>query len=828
MPGQQITDNSETLFSFELLVENIRIEKHCKVSDELALGVRLLDFPTLLIYQPRQSSASINYQPEQNGGDKRGEYAFHRGKSCFFKMNLMSLHVQLCNTPLYAMVLDVKEETPRLVGSCLISLAKVMDRIRQDVTERGVSTPSSHRERGIVGICNLTGDKIGSISLSYKLLCLGASLLPHITERTGLKSTSGGLQERVKEKNKSTESLPLECGHMCSLIQDRPELSGDIQNNGLANAKILLNENKQDEDAERRPTSQNENHFEEDLTVFCPPHLYYSNSAEEKSKAEEVDYKLLNIDSEAFTLQDSCSEDEEDEKEARGSVMHLKARHNAKVSSNQETSGVTPNVLGEAVRQLPLLNALLVELSQLNGQIPQQSLTVHPSLAWIYKPASTEPSAGHGNTPQNAQTKSLQKARQGTSPHLKHLHPPRNCSTPIARPASVKVNKQEEALIKNKSSSKSPRKKLVYGTTKTFDLRLKRISPLKVKHRECQELIQNETQSSMVKGKTKPSNKTLKSSKRKSVLKQSSNLSENTETVIESVTVDSALRGTITLKQKNHHVKVHVRQDRGTERILEKSSLSERDLKFIHIPGMDSDSVPQSKDKNEHHSEADQSQSESDRGREKIQSAGSSRCSSPNSSFSNLSRKENEEADYADDFNSLEPSDAYSPDPMSSPEPFRTKTPKSPVLFYSDSGSEGVQRRAAVLPVPVKASSSPQRAMRGTHIIRPRTHTLSLSSSEGDRGGSASLQTSCSRKLTAASSRVEWSSGGESFISSRGQRAESTKNSDTVRGFSVESRCSFEPQEVGELEDELGSLDFRKEYQHISQLVASKLPGYTM
>ncbi|XP_008305018.1 microtubule-associated protein 10 [Stegastes partitus] len=557
MPGQQITDNSETLFSFELLVENIRIEKHCKVSDELALGVRLLDFPTLLIYQPRQSSASINYQPEQNGGDKRGEYAFHRGKSCFFKMNLMSLHVQLCNTPLYAMVLDVKEETPRLVGSCLISLAKVMDRIRQDVTERGVSTPSSHRERGIVGICNLTGDKIGSISLSYKLLCLGASLLPHITERTGLKSTSGGLQERVKEKNKSTESLPLECGHMCSLIQDRPELSGDIQNNGLANAKILLNENKQDEDAERRPTSQNENHFEEDLTVFCPPHLYYSNSAEEKSKAEEVDYKLLNIDSEAFTLQDSCSEDEEDEKEARGSVMHLKARHNAKVSSNQETSGVTPNVLGEAVRQLPLLNALLVELSQLNGQIPQQSLTVHPSLAWIYKPASTEPSAGHGNTPQNAQTKSLQKARQ-------------------------------------------------------------------------------------------------------------------------------------------------------------------------------------------------------------------------------------------------------------------------------DSGSEGVQRRAAVLPVPVKASSSPQRAMRGTHIIRPRTHTLSLSSSEGDRGGSASLQTSCSRKLTAASSRVEWSSGGESFISSRGQRAESTKNSDTVRGFSVESRCSFEPQEVGELEDELGSLDFRKEYQHISQLVASKLPGYTM
>uniref|UniRef100_A0A3P8UFY7 Microtubule associated protein 10 n=1 Tax=Amphiprion percula TaxID=161767 RepID=A0A3P8UFY7_AMPPE len=761
--------------------------------------MRLLDFPTLLIYQPQQSSSSVN-QPEQNEGDKRGEYAFHRGKSCFFKMNLNSLHVQLSNTPLYAMVLDVKEEIPRLVGSSLISLAKVMDRIRQDVTECGVSTPSSHSERGIVAICNLTGEKIGSISLSYKLLCLGASLLPHITERRGLESTSGGLQECVKETNKSAESLPLDCGNMGSLTLDMCDLSRDIQNNRLANAKLLLNEDKQNDDAEHRPTNQTEASFEEDLTVFCPPHLYYSNSAEEKSRTEEGDYKLLNIDSEAFTFEDSCSEDELNEKEAGVSLMHQKGSHNAKVSSSQEASGVTPNVLGEALQQLPLLNALLVELSQLNGQIPQQSLTVHPSLAWIYRPASTEASAGQGNKPQNAQTKSLQKAKQGTT------------------------------LVDSKSSSKSPRKKLVYGTTKTFNLRLKQISPLKVKHRECMDLIQNETQFTMTKGQSKPSSKTLKSSKRKSVLNQSSNLNEHIETVIQSVTLDSALKGTITLKQKNQHGKVHVKQDRDTERMSEKTSLSERDLKFIHIPSVDSDSFPQSNDKKEHHSESDQSQSESDRGKEKTQSAGSSRHSSPNSSFSDLSREENEEADYADDFNSFEPSDAYSPDLVSSPEPSRAKTPKSPVLCYSDSGSEGVQRRVSVLPVPVKASSSPQRALRGTHIIRPRTHTsaLSFSSDDGTRDGSASLQATSSRKLTAASSRVEWSSGGESFISSRDQRSESGKNNDTVRGLSAESRCSFEPQEVEGVEDELGSLDFRNEYQHISKLVARKLPGYTM
>ncbi|KAK5853760.1 hypothetical protein PBY51_014890 [Eleginops maclovinus] len=328
-------ENNETLFSFELLVESIKVEKESQVSDELALGVRLLDFPTLLIYQPEKSNAGVK-QHADNGKDQQGEYAFNRGKSCFFKMNLNSLHTHLSNTPLYAMVLDVKEEIPKLVGSSLVSLAKAMDRIRQDVNERGVSTPSSH---------------------------------------------------------------------------------------------------------------------------------------------------------------------------------------------------------------------------------------------------------------------------------------------------------------------------------------------------------------------------------------------------------DS-------------------------------------------------------------------------------------------------SREGNEEADYADDFNSLEPSDAYSPDPVSSPEPSRAKTPCSP-LRHSD--SEWVQKRA-VLPVPVKAPHSPQHALRGAHIIRPRTQAsaLSLSSDDSDQEGSSSLQTICSRKPKTWSSTAEKSSDAESLISSRGKKSGSSKNSGPVGRFSAGSVSSFEQQEIEELEDELGSLDFKKGYKHISELVANKLPGYTM
>ncbi|KAL7383883.1 hypothetical protein ABVT39_019926 [Epinephelus coioides] len=812
----------ETLFSFELLVECIQVEKESQLSDELALGVRLLDFPTLLIYQPRQSSGGINQQ-EHSGQMQRGGYVFNRGKSCFFKMNLNTLHTHLSNTPLYAMVLDVKEEIPKLVGTSLISLAKAMDKIKQDEVEHGVSTPSSHGERGVVGICNLTGERIGSISLSYKLLSLGASLLPHITEST---SVHGGqhAQQSSMEENTSAESLP----HDCSPTSDKPGVS--IQN------KQKINEAKHNDGVAMQmlrsqmpqTVNETENKFE-DLTIFCPPHLFYSNTAEEKSKNQGEGYKILNLDSEAFIYGDSDEETGGNRSEGTNSqTMGHKVGHE-NTSRNQESSGATPNVLGEALRQLPLLNALLVELSQLNGQNQHQPLSVHPSLSWIYTPSSAELSAGHGNTPQKAQTKMLQKTRQGTNPHSKHLHPPRYFSTPVVRPASVKVkDKEEGTLMQSQSSNKSPPKKLVYGTTKTFNLRLKQISPLKVKRRECVDLIQTEAQSGTAKGKMKSSKKIIKSSRRKSAFNQSSSLNENIETMMESIPADSRLQETITLKQKTLHRKVHGKQ--VSPRISEQPSLSERDLRFIHIPSVDGHAVAQNKDKNEHHSESHgvKSQSQSDRHREKIEFSGSSRHSSPKSSFSDSSGEGNEEADYADDFNSLEPSDAYSPDPMSSPEPSRAKTPRSP-LRPDSLCSKGFQRTTA-LPVPIKAPSSPKRALRGTHIIRPRTQAsaLSFSSDDGDRDASSSLQTICSRKQMTESSRVERSSGAESFISSRGQRSVSTKNSGPVRGLSVESISSFEPQELEELEDELGSLDFRKEYQHISELVANKLPGYTI
>lgn len=776
----------ETLFSLELLVEYILIDQEWEVSDELALGVRLLDFPTLFIHQPERKSSAIN-QHEHHGNDKK--YNFNRGKSCFFKINLDSLHVQLSNTPLYAMVLDVKEVIPKLVGTSLVSLSKVMDRIKWDVTLHGVSTLSSHGEKGLVGICNLMEEKVGSISLSYKLACLGTSLHAHISENKTLKTSAIGRGKHIQQNMEEKEDVITETdsGRIPASIMDK-SVCTNTRNNGSSNEDILIQEGKQDihvcvaSQTENKPRNkvlqlfkETESTFEEDMKFFCPPKLFYTNIVVEKGQNKVEDYKLSTLDLEPLTLDETSSEDEMPEGKLADPVplvMDQRVRQNVKPLSNQDQpNGVGPNVLGEVLGQLPLLNALLVELSQFSRQNQHQPLSIHPNLAWIYRPSSTDPSAERGNASPMAQTKSLQKTREVASPILKHLNSPRNYSTPRERPASERQMKN--APRNDALKGKPLRKKLVYGTTKTHNLRVKQIALREAKHEhECMKLMQTEALSGTTKGKINTSNKLVKCSKNKG-----SNLNENIETVIGSITVGATLNETTTLKHK--------------------------------------------------HTNADQTRPEYDRSKEKTHASRSSRSSSPKSSLSDSSREGKKEKEYADDFNSLDPSDAYSPDPASSPEPAGAKLQKSPVCLDvsdSDSGSQGVQKRA-VHPVPIQACSSPQQSLWGTHIIRPRTQAsaLSLSSNDEDGDGSASVQTIRSRKPRADGSRDEKSPGAESLASSRGQDGFSTKNSSPVRGLSVETKSYLD-----ETEDELGSLDFRNNYQHISELVVNKLPGYTV
>lgn len=811
MSGQQHYDIDETLFSFELLVECVSItEEGSKVSDELAIGVRLLDFPTLLIYQPQQRSDGS----KQCGDSRLGEYFFHKGKSCFFQMNLNSLHSQLLNSPLYAMVLDVKEELPRLVGTSLISLAKVVARIWLDVSENGISSPSSYGERGVVPVCNLKGEKIGSISLSYKLVNVGASVLPHISDFGDDKSSGSLLPQgdSIIVQKVSADVLPRGCGNA---FLDKEEMT-NIKLNDCGSRKeyqedrVSVVENDPEPENEMlQKHTETDDSFEDFLTVFCPPHLVYNSSFENGNKHEQEDCRNLASVSVGFTYEDSEDETSLKVEETRSPTMNQRLRHDAQTARTQCKSGTTLNNLGEVLQQLPLLNALLVELAQLNDQNPKQPLSIHPNLAWIYRPVSAEPAVEHVDPLQNTSRKPPQKTKKSAHPHAK-THASRNSTLPVKSESARGKGKHADA----KTSRTSPRKKFIYGTTKTFNLRRNLNTRPQNEHHECLELIKNETNTNISKEKNVSPNR-IRAHKIKTALNRSTGLDENVETMMESMQMNTGVQETVPTSQKNREDEV------GKQQSKERPSLSSRSLKVIHLPSVDVDGSVSNKARRQ--SGSDQSLSGSDRHRAKAASLGSGKDISPKSSTSYSSGEENQEEHYDDDFNSLEPSEAGSPEPVTSPESF--KTPR-PTLRHgrcaSDSDSEGFCSRA-VLPVPIKASTSPQRALMGTHIIRPQAHAPTQSFHAGDRQTSVSSQI-----VQKQSGRSRRSPGGDSFMSSEGQNSESHKNCKPVGGFLRESVSSFEPDEVEELSDELGSLDFRMQAQPISNLIANKLPGYTM
>lgn len=718
MSAQQNSGNKETsLFSLEILIRSVRIERECDTSGELAVGVRLLDFPTLLIYQ-------------QQNGIIEGEHNFNRGKTCSFRMNIHSVCHQLSNSPLYAMVLDVKEDIPKLLGTSLISLSRAMDRIRLDVTGHGVAS-SSHGERGRFSVCSLDGEKIGSISLSYKLLHLGVGLLPHVPDSSSMNSVGN---PGKPEDCVAVRALPAESGSDCS---------PPVSDRDVARHHACLDSKNFKSHSDLTETDANW----EDFTVFCPPYLFFSNTSEEKCEKQQEAHSLLNLDLGSLAFEDTYTEEDSVGKidpntPARRVKYRVKYEESFFRNQQTQTSELTSNQLGEAFQQLPLLNALLGELSQLNN--PN---LMHPKLAWLYRPASSEPSTGHGSKAPMTPTQ------------------PRTCPAAAYRTAED-TNLKEQPPPEDKSSRTSPGKRLGFGTTRAFRLRLKKVLHLRQNRCECVKVTVSNEQARV---ETRRRSQTAaRPAGRKVAGKQPESPSGNIEVAEQS----------------------GAEQDRCLSAESDQSA-SDGDATVVHVDAVGR-KVPLERPSN-----ASQPPSQS-----------GERAGNLGSTAGGPSVDHGEEADYSDDFDSLHASDALSPDPGSSLESPGAKTPRSP--FSPEACRSGWEPgRTAPPPEPTKSPGSPQRSLSGRRLIRPRTTTSALSLSSDDVREDGSL-----------SSPAGWSSGSGSLTSRRGENRKLPRSNSPAQSESSESS--------GELTDDLGSLNFRKECQNISDLLASNLPAYTI
>ncbi|MBN3308068.1 MAP10 protein, partial [Amia calva] len=891
----------ETLFSFEVVVEYIRMDAIHKAGVRPAVGLRLLDFPTLLIYRsdqgrdlledPESEKENITYERCHPPGGRSAEFTFKKGKSCLFKMKMDVLHTHLSNTPLYAMVLDLSNAVPKLLGSSLISLAKTADRIKADVEQYGISTPSAQGERGVFVVSNLMGERVGCISLGFKFFSLGASLMAHIPESRLLKTGSEQVKGHttVKPSNNSAEGDKTGSGDVCMLPQITPddpcsvllqkieiegqqtEIEPDINKTNVKSAET------QTEGGERKQMRRTETHEKNvgfdnatDTAIFCPPPLYYRHSEREQERNSDR-YRPISVGNEDLGVDYLCSEEDESMEErnqpTKDRTFKTPGGKSESSSAALEKHTAPAAALGDALRQLPLLNALLVELSLLSSQPQQPPLSIHPHLAWLYRSVED----GIHREPQNARSRSKAYAasasrtptsvRRTPSPG-RQLQASQVKSAASLPECPTETGKSQRKSIKQgkpvkKVQSPTPPRKLLYGLTNTLRLRLKQTNPDMLIRQERQEEFRKK-RAELLKGKGKKgfvakekhtpnvthvqsnshglaASKTLDSHVRPLInsLELDSPQIENSVTrlgneqegminwvgphsrtpsprgIVSAAVPKGSKQPTPVFPQRDLQVRIPRVLRQGSDRSSEEVDTGETSFPPLSLskPGFQSTSLDDD------------------------MSPGSSRFSSPVQNYSDDFIDSPEPCEYLEDFTSPEPTHYnISPDPAF-PSPRKGFSHED-----SRTRSSSLTSQRLPLPLPVQADTSPTPALRGTHIRHhrePSVTSVTPVDSEFALDDPKQPRNERSPSVLKRGSKEEFDTERQSEPSQDSHSIRTylmspgSPNSTSDLGFSRDDVKTLNDQEDEE-RDELGSLAFENKYHHISELVMNKLPGYTL
>ncbi|XP_005992679.1 microtubule-associated protein 10 [Latimeria chalumnae] len=971
----------ESLFSLELLVDYVRIDGRkskaenvgaaVKLSFLPAVAFRLLDFPTVLIYQKDREFAEViscasenkvetEHDCSDNLVDRFGNYPFNKGKSCLFKMNIDSLHSHLSNMPLYVIVLDMYKEVPKLVGSCLISLVSTVEKFRQDVEEHGTSVPSVHGKKDIYTLSSLMGEKVGVISAGYRLLNLGPNLLPHLPQaeriKIGPQNLNGILEakelfiSKISQDNEK-ENEKKETGQRYSDVNEKPVKhnvqtlpdvlveEADLGENSMqiviserretttqykSSIGTQTKESRKDRVQVLEPSSDFENVI--DANIFCPPPLYYNQTAPEP-KEEYFSQNECTVVTDSLHVEDLHSEEEDILDDTVLSKVYQNLHHRRNKSKNAacpvSSETAQPKLyLKDSLRQLPLLNALLMELSLLNNESSNVPFSVHPQLSWLYSAASEAPSKApkeRKSKPKDDGEKCDTSAlgRRSISPKFKKepsLSPgkPHLPFQKQMRKVQRSTSDQDKKLHSTTKDSIQPRKRLIYGLTNTLRLRLQQTNPdLLVVHERREQY--RKKQAELLKGKkfkvllskdksghfSEQHQKTNIVPEVDAISHENSSLNENVETLIQNSIEEDSL-GTFskwtaslpgdTNAEVEKSLAERLAQDKNPSKtkfieepykvlkslerpackclstyIINGSKPQGRDVK-VCLPravGHDSDesvdhvsyeigAVPA------HNKNTDFPASSLD-GQKLIEGNGT-KSSLEHTNSNDIRVISPEYTGYSEDFTSPDPTGKYSATFDSSPEPMVD----SQRCAYSDTESDystskhsSTSHRTTSFsaPIPVQSTTSPVQSFKGTHIVKrhqPKLTAAAVQVSDGfDTSDTSDIQCQnqpktesdeAIRLINLQSPRVKDSQvSSEFFQTSLTSEQKSFEDSQSIRTSQVSSclpsnisdlelsaRRIMTPDTPRDEEENLSTLGLANKYKHISEIMASKLPGYTL
>ncbi|XP_027727125.1 microtubule-associated protein 10-like [Vombatus ursinus] len=921
---------AERLFSLELLVDWVRLETRLlppppPSEDEedagtpssgslrLAVAFRLLDFPTLLVYPPGGPAAPSR-------GRRHGSFAFGRGKSCLFRLDAATLQRLLGVSPLYALLLTVPPGSPtpapKLLGSCSISLAPAARGLIR--VGKGLSaTGASQGHRGLYVLRDLMGEQVGQIYLGYRLTDLGSTLLGHIPPKTPgafqrEEAPAGARVSRVEEMRANESSPPAPQGKqpfpppLISFAQVDPDNLEDLeepkqqeevieivtcdktkpkqQEYVVKIVKTPSKCNRSDIDIELTDSSHSETtmsnevgesispknqevtELELETNIICPPPLYYSNL--EPKKIPPAKGKFVTVP------QISMLRESNDVVQKEKLLCALVMNHDAPSDQSQTAMAQSQPDQGrlfdqdklDTIRQLPLLNALLVELSLLYKQPLETATGIHPHLSWLYRPED-----GKAPEPSDNATCKTEKVGDKFLPVKKE----EVLSPPLIRKEVRHKLRRGVCFEKNSTQKKVvPRRKLFYGLTNTLKLRLKRTNPnMLLLHEKREQYRKTKTEMPVTeklkilpsKGKNSteepgkphalPSNLCFASdvlfAKNIKTLKQ-----DQVESGGQSSTKETHISGTGTEKERNVEIKTNKESFIETVGLINSilpekvipTNVSERFKKEgkVHLLDVDTENtrienfvIDFSNGANEtvgcdfHPSNSNDSKP------------------SKNSLSESIS-----ELKYSDDFTSP----CYSEDFSTADDTFGSSRVRdsSPELeadnlsySYLDTDCKSSESRMSrkshrseinsVLTPPFSAGS-PVHSFKKSHLSKSQGRSLV----DGNSVSSNDLSLPCSEgkkkhddQNNIHNSEMRNNQGGPDQLNLRTGH-KSLEKSQSLRTSQV---SSYLPSNMSELElsaldsiasdqleenDELGSLDICQQYKDICELVINKLPGYTV
>nr|XP_056709275.1 microtubule-associated protein 10 [Euleptes europaea] len=838
----------DSLFSLEILVESARVEPRLLPSPLPASGpfrpavaLRLLDFPTLLVRAPHCGPGPL--------------VPFGRGKSCLFRLRPSALRGLLRRSPLHALLLALPPTAgpARLLGSCSVSLAAAAEELLLGAGPAG--------RRGRFPLRDLMGEPVGELGLSYHLSNLGSTMLMHMREgaAAGEPCTEEGrwqrppaLPPRTPLGTQGERGLSLELIPEAEENQDPGSGSGSLYSFSSSRTEPQLSDSGCGDTARELQTEAN---------VFCPPPMYYNCLAEDCCPPPRASEPLRaaeqqeSFQKEGNTLPSAVPVNEE------------LSRGGRDMSPSPQTS-VNALQLRQTLSQLPLLNALLVELSLLNNQTPQPGpSSVHPQLAWLYQnveeSSKSPPPYIKSASPPREDKKTPPRKERGRSPTLVLRSRPENLkcmSSSFQRTWTgfkASVYERKSSPEKNSKENSPPRSKLVYGMTNTLRLRLQQTNPSMLKVHEKREHRRKKQANVFIRGnKSLANSKILRRSperhpkpsgsahsEERVISDQNIQFNDNIETLIQySVEQDCCTnRKEVNSDVQNSVVGCHAKSHENTkERCQFKrlgSGYKKRRLK-VHLPRVslqDTDVLENIID-----TEAERCAQDKDGKISVLQNPSQNNvesCYECENSDDVSTKCEN--GGYSEDFTNADSSSFEAP--LSSSEPLLVNPKPSHSDTVSDSKiterSQTSESISSLIPVPSAVSpvQSLKKTNPGQKVVdqhryndddSPPTRTLKgkRSDQQAKKQESKDLQTFESKRES-------------SDLNSRGTKDQSVEKSLSLRTSQVSSYMPSNMSDLSELEsntsykeeqDDFEMPDITNQYKHVSELVVNKLPGYTM